>query len=80
MPYLFSRHTLHELDAAEYEGAPLVSQVEAPGPGEAAELELAERVNFCSCTANGLFVHMGGCGGVWGGGGVSCGMKAASTC
>lgn len=49
MPHMFSRHTLHELDAAEYEGAPLVSEDEAPGPGEAAELELAEQVCACSC-------------------------------
>ena len=50
MPHMFSRNTLHELDAAEYEGAPLVSEDEAPGPGEAAELELAEQVCACSRT------------------------------
>lgn len=52
MPLLFSRHSLHELDAAEYEEAPLVSQDEAPGTGEAAELELAERVCVCNCLCN----------------------------
>lgn len=63
MPYVFSRHTLHELDAAEYEGAPLVSQDEAPGPGEAAELELAEGVSFCSSALPMV------CLCTWGGGG-----------
>ena len=29
MPYIFSRHSLHELDAAEYEEAPPISQEEA---------------------------------------------------
>ena len=29
MPYIFSRHSLHELDAAEYEKAPPISQEEA---------------------------------------------------
>ena len=29
MPYIFSRHSLHELDAAEYEEAPPVSEEEA---------------------------------------------------
>lgn len=49
MPHMFSQHTLHELDAAEYEGAPLVGEEEAPGPEEAAELELAEQVCAYSC-------------------------------
>ena len=45
MPRLFSRHTLRELDAAEYEAAPPVDQAEASR--EAAHLELAELVCCC---------------------------------
>ena len=61
MPYMFSRHTLHELDAADYEGAPLASEDEAPGPGEAAELELTEQAcaavpTRCLCHVTSLLV------------------------
>lgn len=47
MPCLFSRHTLHALDAAEYEAVPPVDQQEAST--KAAPLELAELV--CASTS-----------------------------
>lgn len=39
MPYIFSRHTLHELDAAEYEEAPAITD-------EAAAREAADNVEL----------------------------------
>lgn len=39
MPYVFSRHTLHELDAAEYEEAPAITD-------EAAAREAADNVEL----------------------------------
>ena len=48
MPRMFSRHSLHALDAAEYEAAPPGDQPEAAR--EAAHLELAEQV-CCCCTS-----------------------------
>ena len=39
MPYIFSRHTLHELDAAEYEEAPAITD-------EAAAIEAADNVEL----------------------------------
>lgn len=52
MPRLFSRHTLHALDAAEYEAAPPVDQHAASTV--AAGLELAELVRASICCGSNL--------------------------
>lgn len=55
MPRLFSRQTLHALDAAEYEAAPPVDQQEAFR--EATPLELAELVCASNCGTNRVYHH-----------------------
>jgi len=47
LPYIFSRHTLHELDAAEYEEAPPISD-EAAAREAADNAELVREMN-CQC-------------------------------
>ena len=53
LPYIFSRHTLHELDAAEYEEALPISDAPAAGNAEndaelVRNLPLSESVLLCT--------------------------------